>query len=189
MRDIHNLYLSVAEAIAKFGTCSRAQVGAIIVRDRKILGTGYNGAPSGEPHCLDAGCLIEVRRGKDHCIRTIHAEVNAVINSRVDVRGSTVYCTHEPCYDCLRVLRNAGIKTIYYRKAYPGEKAQQELLKKFDAHHLPSKDKDVLSSLYSILDGVDRHYNHPTIAPNGKAEGLCLAVRGLKGLIRQLTGR
>jgi dCMP deaminase len=189
VRNIHNLYLGIAEAVAKFGTCGRAQVGAIIVKDRKILGTGYNGAPSGEPHCTDVGCLIEVRRGKEHCIRTIHAEVNAIVNAREDVRGGTVYCTHEPCYDCLRFLKNAGIKTIYYRKSYPGEQTQQELIKKFDAHHLPDKGKDVVVSLYNILKSVEDYYNHPTIAPNGRAEGLCLSVRGLKGLIKQLTGR
>jgi dCMP deaminase len=121
-RNKHKLYMGIAQAVAKFGTCGRAQVGAILVKDGRVMGTGYNGAPAGEAHCADVGCLLIRRWGKDHCATAIHAEVNAILNARSDVRGATLYCTHEPCYDCMRLLINAGISRIIYKREYPGSK-------------------------------------------------------------------
>ena len=121
-RDKHKLYMGVAEAVARFGTCGRASVGAILVKDGRILGTGYNGSPAGQPHCIDVGCLLVTVNDSTHCARTIHAEVNAVVNSRSDVRGATLYCTHEPCHNCMNVLVNAGVSSIIYKHEYPGAK-------------------------------------------------------------------
>lgn len=112
-----DLYLEIATSIAKRSTCNRANVGAILVRDGQILGTGYNGAPSGLPHCLDTGC--DMLDG--HCVRTVHAEVNAVLSAAkngVSTRGATVYSTHKPCFRCKQVLTNAGVTEVIWVKDY-----------------------------------------------------------------------
>ena len=94
-------FMNIALEVARRSTCPRAQVGAIIVRDKRILTTGYNGAPSGLPHCTEVGCLM---RG-GHCVRTLHAEQNAIIQGAlhgVSVKGGTIYVTHQPCLICPR---------------------------------------------------------------------------------------
>jgi len=132
-RNKHLLYLAIAKAVAKMGTCPRAQVGALIVKNDKPISFGFNGAARGEPHCTDVGCILETRRGRKHCIRALHAESNAIDNAREDVRGATLYCTHVPCWDCLRRLRNAGIKLlVYYAGSYQDDHRQQDLLGKFE---------------------------------------------------------
>jgi dCMP deaminase len=90
-------------------TCLRGNVGAVIVDERNIsVGLGYNGSASGERHCLDYGCIME----DDHCQRSIHAEVNAIINASRTVRGCTMYVTREPCRECRKVLKAAGIERV-----------------------------------------------------------------------------
>ena len=109
--------MGVARAAARRSTCDRAQVGSVIVKDNRILSTGYNGSPSGQPHCLDVGHLME----DGHCIRTIHGEMNSVLMAArhgVAIEGAKVYVTHFPCYHCLKSLVNAGIKEICYSQAY-----------------------------------------------------------------------
>ena len=104
----------------------RAKVGAVIVRDRSILATGYNGAPAGLPHCLDVGCLVYESRTPDgdieqNCYRTIHAEINAITQAARNgsaIRDADIYVTHTPCIHCLKVLINTGIRTVYYEKEY-----------------------------------------------------------------------
>jgi dCMP deaminase len=101
-------------------------VGAVIVRDRNILATGYNGSPAGLPHCLDAGCLIYESRTPDgeieqNCYRTIHAEINAITQAAKNgaaIRDADIYVTHTPCIHCLKVLINTGIRNIYFEKEY-----------------------------------------------------------------------
>ncbi len=109
--------------VAKRSTCPRAAVGAVIVRDKRILTTGYNGAPRGLPHCTEVGCLMV----NDHCVRTLHAEQNAIIQGAlhgVDVSGSTLYVTHQPCMVCAKMMINAGIERVVYAGHYPDEIAR-----------------------------------------------------------------
>jgi len=119
-------FMGLAEAVAARSTCSRRAVGAVIVRDRRILATGYNGSPPGFPHCIDVGCLIV----DGHCVRTIHAEMNAVVQAAlhgVGMKGATVYCTSFPCLHCAKVLIGAGIERVVYRDPYDDAIAEQFL--------------------------------------------------------------
>ncbi len=119
-------FIEITLAVAKRSTCNRAQVGAIIVKDKRILTTGYNGAPRGLPHCLDAGCEIV----DGHCVRTLHAEQNAIIQAAlhgVSVEGGTIYSTHQPCVTCAKMIINAGLARVIYAGQYPDEIAMKYL--------------------------------------------------------------
>jgi len=119
-------FMDIASEVAKRSTCPRLQVGAILVRDRRILTTGYNGAPAGTAHCTEVGCKMV----NGHCIRTVHAEQNAIIQAAlhgVSTQGSTLYTTHEPCQICTKMLINAGVVKIVYGEDYPDEFARQLL--------------------------------------------------------------
>lgn len=110
-------FIEIAKMVAKRSTCDRRFVGAVIVRDRNILSTGYNGSPKGLPHCDEIG--HEISDG--HCIRTIHAEANALVQAAkhgVGVENASLYLTYSPCYDCFKMLVNAGIKEIIYGEFY-----------------------------------------------------------------------
>lgn len=110
-------FISLAGMVARRSTCLRRMVGAVIVRDRRILATGYNGSPPGFVHCTDVGCL-EV---DGHCVRTIHAEVNAIVQAAlhgVGTQGATLYCTDFPCLNCTKMLIGAGIVRVVYRDEY-----------------------------------------------------------------------
>lgn len=112
-------FLDVAEKVATRATCDRAHVGCVIVKDKWIVATGYNGSIHGEPHCDEVGHLLN-KEGR--CIRTIHAEQNALLHAnRTDLDGATAYCTHEPCETCAKLLVQAGIKRILFRNAYPNQ--------------------------------------------------------------------
>ncbi len=114
--------MSIAREVATRSTCPRLAVGAVIVRDKRILTTGYNGSPAGMPHCEDVGCLIRIVDGRESCQRTLHAEQNAIIQAAyhgVSVRGATIYCTHQPCLVCTKMILNAGIEEVYYEAGYP----------------------------------------------------------------------
>ncbi len=115
-------FMRIAHEVATRSTCPRLAVGAVVVKDKRILTTGYNGSPAGMPHCEDVGCLILIVDGRKSCQRTLHAEQNAIIQAAyhgVSVRGSTVYCTHQPCLLCVKMIMNAGIEEIYYAGGYP----------------------------------------------------------------------
>jgi len=110
-------FLKLAFLVAERSTCRRHHVGAVIVRDKRILTTGYNGAPSGIKDCLELGCLREqlgIPSGQRHELcRAVHAEQNAIIQAAihgVDITGSTMYCTHSPCIICAKMIVNAKIK-------------------------------------------------------------------------------
>lgn len=119
-------FLMITRQVAERSTCGRARVGAVIVRDRSIVATGYNGAPAGMPHCTDVGCLVYRSQTPDgdleeNCFRTIHAEINAIAQAARNgsaIRDASVYITHSPCIHCLKVLVNTGIKHIFYEKPY-----------------------------------------------------------------------
>ncbi|HEX9879879.1 MAG TPA: dCMP deaminase family protein [Candidatus Binatia bacterium] len=122
----HQYFLTITRQVAERSTCSRAKVGAVIVRDRNILATGYNGAPAGMPHCTEAGCLIYESKTpygevEQNCFRTIHAEINAIAQAAKNgsnIKDSTIYVTHTPCIHCLKVLVNTGIRSVYYETPY-----------------------------------------------------------------------
>lgn len=115
-------FMRIAQEVATRSTCPRLAVGAVVVRDRRILTTGYNGSPAGMPHCEDVGCLIRLVDGRESCQRTLHAEQNALIQAAyhgVSVRGASIYCTHQPCLLCVKMLLNAGIEEVHYAGGYP----------------------------------------------------------------------
>jgi len=118
-------FMEITQLVAKRSTCKRRSVGAIIVKDKRILSTGYNGAPSGVSHCLDIGCLREqlnVASGERHELcRGIHAEQNAIIQAAlhgVSIQGATLFCTNLPCSICAKMIINAGIRKIIYLSGY-----------------------------------------------------------------------
>ncbi len=120
--------MEITRLVAKRSTCLRRHVGALLVKDKMILATGYNGAPKGLAHCLDIGCLREqlgVPSGERHELcRGLHAEQNAIIQAAfhgVPIQGATLYCTNHPCIICTKMLINAGIKKIIYAAGYPDE--------------------------------------------------------------------
>jgi len=121
-------FMCIARLVAERATCVRRKVGAIAVKDKRILATGYNGAPSGLPHCLDIGCLREqlgVPSGQRHEIcRGLHAEQNVIIQAAthgVRLSGAEIYCTTQPCLICAKMLINCGIKAIFFAEGYPDE--------------------------------------------------------------------
>ncbi|GBF10111.1 cytidine/deoxycytidylate deaminase family protein [Tepidibacillus infernus] len=116
-------FMDLAFTVAERATCPRRHVGAILVKNKKLLGTGYNGSPSGVADCYEQGCLIEHYHEngveKERCIRTIHAEVNLVLfTNREDREDATVFVTDSPCYNCAKMLANSGIKEVVYERVY-----------------------------------------------------------------------
>ena len=112
-----NYFMNIATEVATRSTCNRKHVGAVIVREKTILSTGYNGSIRGLPHCDEAG--HEMVDG--HCVRTTHAEANAIVQAAkngVEINLSEIYVTASPCYSCFKLIANAGIKTIYYKELY-----------------------------------------------------------------------
>ncbi|MBU6146402.1 MAG: dCMP deaminase family protein [Paenibacillaceae bacterium] len=129
-KDWDTYFLDIAFMASTRARCPRRRVGAVLVKDKKLLGTAYNGAPMGSPDCAEAGCLISeevdvlprelgvVR--KQRCIRTIHAEQNLLLFTDVHDRSeATVYVTDQPCWTCANMLANSGIREIVYHRAYP----------------------------------------------------------------------
>ena len=118
--------MTITRQVAERSTCPRAKVGAIIVRDKNLLATGYNGAPAGLPHCTDVGCLIYTSitpsgETEENCYRTIHAEINAIAQAAkngTSIRDADIYVTHTPCIHCFKVIINTGIRRVYYVQDY-----------------------------------------------------------------------
>lgn len=126
--------MDITHFVATRSTCLRRHVGAILVRDKRILSTGYNGAPTGIEHCLEVGCLREqlgIPSGERHELcRALHAEQNAIIQAAlhgVSIKESTLYCTTLPCVICSKMLINSGIRKIVYQEGYPDELAREML--------------------------------------------------------------
>jgi len=123
-------FMEIAGIIAKRSTCLRRNVGALIVKDKRILATGYNGAPSGLAHCRDLGCLRELKHvasGERHELcRGLHAEQNAIIQAAyhgVSIKGAALYSTHLPCSICVKMVINAGIGHVLHLEGYPDDLA------------------------------------------------------------------
>jgi dCMP deaminase len=120
--DWHTYFMNIAAQVATRSTCDRKHVGAVIVRDKTILSTGYNGSIRGMPHCDDVGHDLE----NDHCVATIHAEANAILQAAkngVMIDGAELYTTASPCWTCFKLIANAGLKAIYYGEFYRDRKS------------------------------------------------------------------
>jgi len=127
-------FMDIVSLVAKRSTCLRRSVGAVLVRDRRVLATGYNGAPSGIRHCLDVGCLrekMQVPSGERHELcRGLHAEQNAIIQAAlhgVSINGSTLYSTNHPCVICAKMIINSGIRKVLYQDGYADDLAREML--------------------------------------------------------------
>lgn len=127
-------FMSIAEMVATRSTCLRRHVGAVLVKDRRLLATGYNGAPAGIRHCEETGCVrrnTSVPSGQRHELcRGLHAEQNAIIQAAhhgISIAGATLYCTNQPCIICSKMLINAGISAIFFLDAYDDPLAMQML--------------------------------------------------------------
>jgi dCMP deaminase len=115
--DWDSYFMKIAHAVSERSTCDRAEVGCVLVLEKRILTTGFNGSPAGQDHCDESGHLMV----DGHCVRTIHAETNAIIQAAlhgVSTRGATCYVTHLPCINCTKALINAGITRIVYEADY-----------------------------------------------------------------------
>ena len=136
--DWDEYFLDIAKLVSRRSSCRRRSVGAVLVREKRILATGYNGAPTGLRHCLDLGCLREqnnVPSGERHELcRGLHAEQNSIIQAAlhgVSVKEATLYCTNHPCVICAKMIINAGIVRIVIRDGY-SDKLASQMLKEAD---------------------------------------------------------
>lgn len=139
MKKIHRptwdeYFLGIAELVSKRSTCLRRRVGAVLVKDKRILATGYNGAPSRITHCDEAGCIREklnIPSGERHELcRGLHAEQNSFLQAALygtSLKDATIYCTTQPCIICAKMIINAGIKEVVIKGAYPDELARDIL--------------------------------------------------------------
>ena len=123
-------FMEIASIVSKRSTCRRRNVGAVAVKEKRILSTGYNGAPMGLAHCIDSGCLretLKIASGERHELcRGLHAEQNAIIQAAyhgVSINGADIYSTHLPCSICMKMIINAGIKRVFYIDGYSDELA------------------------------------------------------------------
>lgn len=124
--DFDHYFNGMAQVAATRATCTRLKVGAVLVTDNQVAATGYNGSAPGMPHCEEAGCDVV----DNHCVRTVHAEMNALAQAArrgVKIEGSTVYTTASPCWDCFRVLVNAGVKRFVYAMDYRANASQERI--------------------------------------------------------------
>ena len=127
-------FIQITRQVATRSTCTRRQVGAVIVREKRILSTGYNGAPSGFPHCGETGCLRETLHipsgERQEVCRGLHAEQNAIIQAAlhgISVAGADIYTTHQPCITCAKMIINAGIRRVVSLELYPDQLAREFL--------------------------------------------------------------
>jgi len=127
-------FMEIARLVARRSTCLRRQVGAVVVKDKNILATGYNGTPSGITHCSEVGCLrqrLQVPSGQRHELcRGLHAEQNAIIQAAkhgANIEDSTLYCTNSPCVICSKMIINAGVRRVVYLEGYPDELSMEML--------------------------------------------------------------
>ncbi len=125
-------FMNITRLVAERSTCSRRKVGAIAVKNKRILATGYNGAPRNIRDCLEIGCLRErlgIPSGQRHELcRGLHAEQNVIVQAAVhgiSLEGSTIYCTHQPCLICTKMLLNCGVSAVFYAAPYPDPMAEE----------------------------------------------------------------
>lgn len=121
-----NYFMEIALLASRRATCNRLKVGAVLVKDKRVIATGYNGSPSGMPHCIDEGCSVV----NGHCIRTIHAEQNALFQCAkfgVSTKGATCYVTHLPCLLCAKSLIQSGIVKVVFLQYYKPDGYTQKI--------------------------------------------------------------
>lgn len=117
-------FMRMASVASSRATCPRKNVGAVIVRDRRVLSTGYNGSIAGQPHCTEVGCMMV----EGHCERTIHSEANAIVQAArngVNTDGGTIYVTASPCFNCFKLIAGAGLKRIVFGELYRDERIKE----------------------------------------------------------------
>ena len=144
----HQYFMDIAFLVSERSTCLRRRVGAIAVKDKRILATGYNGAPSGVAHCLEVGCLrqeLGIPSGQRHEIcRGIHAEQNVIIQAAmhgISLKGAELYCTTFPCFICSKMLINCGVSRIWVSENYPDEFSSAMLKEAgVEVVHLPHRE-------------------------------------------------
>lgn len=130
-------FLKVVDTVSERSTCDRGKAGAVVVKDKRILSTGYAGSPPGQPHCDDVGHLMRRVVDEDdnisqHCVRTIHAEANALVQAAkfgIPVEGATLYTRFEPCYACAMLIVGAGIRRVVARRKYHAAEESRKLLR------------------------------------------------------------
>ena len=132
--DWDEYFLDIAKLVSRRSSCRRRSVGAVLVREKRILATGYNGAPTGLRHCLDLGCLREqnnVPSGERHELcRGLHAEQNSIIQAAlhgVSVKEATLYCTNHPCVICAKMIINAGVAKVIFQEGYSDQLSDEML--------------------------------------------------------------
>lgn len=127
-----NYFMAQAVLLALRSTCSRLEVGALLVKDKRVIAGGYNGSVSGDVHCIDEGCYVV----DNHCLRTIHAEMNALLQCAklgISTDQAEVYVTHFPCLHCTKALLQAGIRKIYYLNDYRNDPYALDLIQQVGA--------------------------------------------------------
>ncbi len=128
--DWDEYFMNIAREVATRATCDRKHVGAVIVRDKVILSTGYNGSIRGTAHCDEVGHMMEFdpNRGMESCVRTVHAEANSILQAAKTgamIDGGTIYTTASPCWPCFKLIANSGISRVYYGEFYRDERSLQ----------------------------------------------------------------
>lgn len=146
-------FLTQSLVLSMRSTCSRLMVGAVVVRDKRIISGGYNGSVSGEAHCIDEGCYVE----NGHCIRTVHAEINALVQCSkfgVQTEGAEIYVTHFPCLPCTKAIIQAGIRKVTYLKNYRNHEYAIHLLEQAGVEVVKGEISE--QSIQDITQLIDR---------------------------------
>jgi len=164
--DWDSYFMDIARIVSSRSTCIRRNVGALIVKDKRILSTGYNGAPINLKHCIDTGCMrerLKIASGERHELcRGLHAEQNAIIQAAyhgVSINGADIYSTHLPCSICMKMIINAGIAKVLYADGYPDELSHEFILEsaivvqKIDFEKKSALDKTVQDSEFPAWPG------------------------------------
>jgi dCMP deaminase len=162
-------FLEITRAVARRSTCLRRQVGAIVVRDKRLLTTGYNGAPAGLAHCSETGCLraeLGIPAGERHELcRGLHAEQNALLQAAlygIALQGATLYCTTAPCLICAKMLINAGLRRVVFLDAYPDDLAR---------HFLAAAGVELYKGEERLAAGEHAHHRTAEAEPPGADAG------------------
>ncbi|TFB24866.1 ComE operon protein 2 [Filobacillus milosensis] len=158
-------FMSQSHLLALRSTCERLAVGATIVRDKRVIAGGYNGSVSGSVHCIDEGCKVI----DGHCVRTIHAEINAILQCAkfgVPTEGAEIYVTHFPCLNCTKTIIQSGIRKVYYAQDYKNHPYAIQLLDEsgvdyeqveLDAVHIDTNTKGKMYFISSLLQKLDEN--------------------------------